>query len=132
MSLKPTARSLTCQAEKMEDKLKLLGSGCPPAGWGVFHVKGVGAKYFGGMSLETQGNKHFGGISLDFCWDVQELPERLDKKLVFNFWPLSLRTPPPPPALSFIHPLRPSTPLEGYSGGRTICNKLITCMILVG
>ena len=51
-------------------------------GWGVFHVKGWGAKKFG-MSLETQGNQNFffGGISRDFAGiSRQKSPKSLRKK----------------------------------------------------
>ena len=34
--------------------------------------------------------KLFDGIFWDFCRDILEVPERFEKKFVFNFWPLIL------------------------------------------
>ena len=49
---------------------------------------GVGAKKFD-MSLETREIKLFGRDIPGFCRDILEVPEKFEKKFVFNFWPLS-------------------------------------------
>ena len=67
------------------------------------------------MSLETREIKLFGVGYPGISWDIPAVPEKFEKKmLVFNFWPLLLRTIgflvsqhgqlgaiPPPPFLSF-------------------------------
>ena len=65
--------------------------------------EGVGAKKFG-MSLETREIKLFGRDIPGFCWDILAVPEKFEKKFVFNVWPLqhsgkpSSKNSPEPPA----------------------------------
>ena len=51
-------------------------SGYLRVGWGVFHVKGWGAKKFG-MSLETREIKLFGRDIPEFCWDILAVPGKV-------------------------------------------------------
>ena len=53
-------------------------------GWGVFHVKGVGAKKFG-MSLETKEIKHFWREIRDFAGIFRRRPKSLRKKVCVQF-----------------------------------------------
>ena len=40
------------------------------------------------MSFETQANQTFWRDIPGFCWDIPEMPDKFEKKFVFNFWPL--------------------------------------------
>ena len=66
--------------KKKEPKEK---SGYFRVGWGLPR-EGVGAEKFS-MSLETSEIKLFWRDILGFCRDIPEVPEKFEKKIVFNF-----------------------------------------------
>ena len=73
--------------KKKKPKHKLFGPDIFRWG-GVLPGEGVGAKKFG-MCLETQGHQTSWRDVPDFCRDIPEVPEKLEKDMfVFNPWPL--------------------------------------------
>ena len=66
-----------------QPKPKLFGR-ISSGGVGVFDVKGWGPK--GSVcASKPRDTKLFGGISQDFARDIRKVPEKFEKKNVFNF-----------------------------------------------
>ena len=69
----------TAQTKTFESGYFRWGRGLP--------CEGVGAKKFG-MSLKTREIKLFGRDFPGFCWDIPVAPEKFEKKVCVQFWPL--------------------------------------------
>ena len=72
---------------KKEHKPKLLSPNIFRWGRGLPRER-VGAKKFD-TSLETREIKLFWRDIPGFCRDIPEVPKKFEKKIVFNFWPLT-------------------------------------------